>query len=275
MNPQTNSAVCPLCGANDHRLVVDGGAWRIRACRVCTNAWTDPAPGHIPYDAKDFHSETQVNAAETETSLEQLPAPWRRAVRQQVALLQRQLPKGARILEVGCGAGILLQAMRDAGFEVVGLEPSHAATARARQRGLNVYQGYFPSAELSAKEKPFAAVVMTHVLEHIGTPLEVLRTVGAAAPGGKLLLVQTNWRGLVPLVRGRKWYAWVPDEHFWHFTPQGLVHITRALGFAPVACEYSALVPAGRTARWLSRVAQLAPRWRDQFHLLLQLPVRP
>jgi 2-polyprenyl-3-methyl-5-hydroxy-6-metoxy-1,4-benzoquinol methylase len=254
--------------------LLTGDGWEIWHCPVCTNAWTEPPPGNIPYDAKDFHSETQVNDAEAESSLEQLPAPWRRAVRQQVALLQRHLPAGARVLEVGCGAGILLQAMRDAGFEVVGLEPSHAASARARQRGLKVYQGYFPSAELSAKEKPFAAVVMTHVLEHIGMPMDVLRATVAAAPGGRLLLVQTNWRGLVPRSRGRKWYAWVPDEHFWHFTPQGLERLTAPLGFARVACEYSSLVPAGRTARWLSRLAQLAPRLRDQFHLLLKLPER-
>ena len=271
----TNSPECPLCGGNDHHLVVDGDAWCIRACRVCTNAWTDPPPGHIHYDAKDFHSETRVNAAESKNSLENLPAQWRSALRQQIALLQREFPPGARILEVGCGAGILLGELREAGFEVVGLEPSHAATARARQRGLQVYQGYFPSAELIANEKPFAAVVMTHVLEHIGTPIEALRATTAVAPGGKLMLVQTNWRGLIPKVRGRKWYAWVPAEHFWHFTPQGLEKITRPIGFVPVACEYSSLVPAGRTARWLSRLARMAPQAHDQFHLLLQIPVRP
>ncbi len=270
MNSAAPEVACPLCGAENNRLIVDGGAWRIRACRACTNAWTDPPPGSVPYETRDFHSETL--ASEGEPSLENLPRVWREAILEQVAMLQRHLPAGARVLEIGCGAGLMLGALRDAGFETVGIEPSYSAQKRAQAHGLNVYQGYFPSVELSSGEAPFAAVVMSHVLEHIATPIETLKALSTIAPAGKVLLVQTDWRGLVPRVRGAKWYAWVPDEHFWHFTPAGLERMTQGLGVKPVAHEYSQLVPLGKVSRLLSAVTRLAPRWRDQFHLLLQLP---
>ena len=77
----------------------------------------------------------------------------------------------------------------------------------------------------------FDCVVMSQVLEHLENPREILAGVAKVLKaGGRLLLVQTHWLGVMPQRYGGKWYAWVPEQHFWHFTPQG-IEASAAAGF--------------------------------------------
>ena len=92
-----------------------------------------------------------------------------------------------------------------------GIEPSKTASESARQSGLNVIQGYFPDTIVQGL---FDAIIMSHVLEHIQEPIGLLKHVSNSARGGYVLLVQTNWRGLMPRIYKEKWYAWVPEHHY-------------------------------------------------------------
>ncbi len=264
---------CPLCRCGPTPVVVDAGAWRVRGCRVCTNAWTEPHPPPVAYEDKDFHAETDAaGCSALEKNLTLLPREWRKSLGQQVAMLGRHLPVGARVVEVGCGSGLLLSQLRKRGFRTIGVEPSRTACARARAEDLEVYEGYFPGALREVTGKRFDALVMTHVLEHISDPIATLKQVASLAAGGVLMLAQTHWRGLIPRWRGQRWYAWVPEQHFWHFTPEGLRSITAPLGFEPIETEFSSLVHSKRKERMVAALARFIPRWQDQFHLLLRIP---
>jgi SAM-dependent methyltransferase len=259
---------CPLCGDERCMTVVETTAWTIRACEACTNAWTDPAPAKIDYAAASFHEHTLGPTAARKT-LADLPEQWRQSVMMQVTLLVKRLPAGARVLEIGCGEGILLGELRRAGFEVMGVEASERASRAARAAGLRVVTGRFPHEEAGG---PFDCVVMSHVLEHLEEPRAILgEAAKLMAMGGRLLLVQTHWLGVMPQRYGEKWYAWVPEQHFWHFTPRGLEALAGPLGLVREAVEYSSLVhtrPDGSINQF-SRVALTAPGGGDQFHLLL------
>jgi SAM-dependent methyltransferase len=52
-----------------------------------------------------------------------------------------QYPKGMRILEIGCSNGWRLQRLKDAGYQVAGLEPSPNACKEAQAAALDVRQG--------------------------------------------------------------------------------------------------------------------------------------
>lgn len=185
----------------------------------------------------------------------------------QTQLLSHHLAPGARVLEIGCGEGILLNELSSAGFNVQGIEPSQAASARARARGLHVIEGYFPN---KAVDGPVDAVVLSHVLEHMPNPLNVLRQVAQLSPNGHLFLVQTNYKGLMALWRRAAWYAWVPEDHYWHFTPQGLAQLATQAGWQYKNCEFSSLVHPLLMDKFVVKVASVAPRFLDQFHLLLK-----
>jgi 2-polyprenyl-3-methyl-5-hydroxy-6-metoxy-1,4-benzoquinol methylase len=171
-------------------------------------------------------------------------------------------------MEIGCGEGLLLKELSRSGFNVQGIEPSVTASSRARKKGLNVITGYFPDCLSDAL---FDVVILSHVLEHFADPIVTLELVSRVAPKGYLLLIQTNYKGLIPRWDREKWYAWSPHEHFWHFTPKGLQMIARRLGFCPIACEYSSLIHGSkRIAKLTGKIARVFPPAWDQFHLLLK-----
>jgi SAM-dependent methyltransferase len=257
---RTEALNCPLCGRAAGRLYLSAPTYRILRCLACGNGWTDPPPAVIPYEDEDFH------AGQGHESVATLSPNWAKCIRRQADLLAANLRPGARVLEVGCGRGILLKELAARGFSVAGVEPSRAASAAARGAGLDVLTGYFPHDDL---RPPYDAVVLSQVLEHLPRPDETLRAVAAVAPGGWLLLVQTNFRGLIPRLLPRRWYAWVPEQHFWHFTPAGLSELVRAVGGQVADIQYSRLDNADNV---LVRLTDLIPRLGDQFHLLARLP---
>lgn len=259
---QTDSCAIPAM----HLLPV----WTVRSCRACGNACTWPAPASVDYAAADFHASVAGQARPCQpVSLEQLPSQWRHSLLQQADLLARHVPVGGTILEIGCGQGMLLAELQRRGFNVVGIEPSVSAAEEARRRGLDVVTGYFPDVSVAG---PIDAVVLCHVLEHLPSPVETVRRIAAIAPSGRLLLVQSNYRALMPRLLGPNWYAWAADQHYWHFVPRGLLNLVRPYGLEVETCEYSSLVHHGVLARGVALVGRMIPPALDQFHLLLRLP---
>ena len=259
---------CPICAAssNRQRVVVRTREWSIHACEICTNAWTYPPPRTIDYTSQNFHQAAlQKPERPVPRSIDDLPPQWRYSLLLQVHQLMRVLPPNAHVLEIGCGEGLLLEELSRHGLRVVGVEPSLTASETARNKNLEVHTGYFPGVPI---EGPFDAVVMSHVLEHVPRPVEILEAIDRILmSGGYVLLVQTNWRGLIPRLIGRYWYAWVPEQHFWHFTPQGLIRLFYPFGWSILSIQYSSLIhlPA---VQLVADLASRIPGLGDQFQIL-------
>lgn len=259
-NPAVPLARCPFCGGAAVS-VLELPEHQIVACLQCHIARTEPPPQLVDYELGDFHGVFSYRTAA------ELPCFWRRSLDMQRDLLRRHLGPGARILEIGCGRGLLLRHLRDAGFDVSGIEPSRNACKVAVDDGLHVRHGYF--SRVTVNDGPFDAVVASHVLEHIEEPGLFIDDIAAVAPRGLLLLVQANWRGWVPRKNKGLWHAWAQGHHYWHFTPPGMSHWLEGHKIKRVELEYSSLEHG---TYWLARVAQLFPRAGDQFHLLSRLP---
>jgi SAM-dependent methyltransferase len=91
---------------------------------------------------------------------------WFRAKRRMVyALLRAWAPAGGRVLDVGCGTGITLQELPSA-YRGVGLDPSSAALALCRGRGLaSLVRG--SATELPLADASVDAVLALDIVEHI------------------------------------------------------------------------------------------------------------
>ena len=113
-------------------------------------------------------------------------------VRERVALA------GARVLDVGCGAGLLSEAMAREGAQVVGLDlaPELVEVAKLHlyESGLQVdYR--LQSVEALAAEAPasFDAITCMEMLEHVPDPASVIRACAMLLrPGGTLVLSTIN-----------------------------------------------------------------------------------
>ena len=113
-------------------------------------------------------------------------------VRDRIAL------SGARVLDVGCGGGLLSEAMAREGAQVTGLDlaPDLVEIAKLHllESGLKVdYR--LQSVEALAIEQPgsFDAITCMEMLEHVPDPASVLAACATLlAPGGRLLLSTLN-----------------------------------------------------------------------------------
>lgn len=116
-------------------------------------------------------------------------------------------------LDVGCGMGGYLLAAQVLGFDAIGFEPSsdhaHVATDLLHLRVIN---DYF-SPDLVGDQR-FDVIMLSHVIEHIYRPVEVVRAlVGKLKRGGILIIVTPNSDSLIAAVTGRNWVMLKPVDH--------------------------------------------------------------
>ena len=132
--------------------------------------------------------------------------------------LARRRPQRGRLLDVGCGSGDLLIALRADHWRAQGVEPQPQGAARARDaHGLDVLTGRFEDVELPASA--FDAVVFSGVLEHLYDPVAALRRARRLlAPGGLVAVLFLPMLGS-PEARllGQRWMALDLPRHVTHF----------------------------------------------------------
>ena len=111
---------------------------------------------------------------------------------------QRTPLQGARVLDVGCGAGLLSEALAREGAQVTALDLAPELVKVARLHGLEsgVKVDYrLQSVESLAEEMPgqFDAITCMEMLEHVPDPGSIIRACATLLrPGGRLFLSTLN-----------------------------------------------------------------------------------
>jgi SAM-dependent methyltransferase len=124
------------------------------------------------------------------------PEPWQWERRR--ALLLGEVRPGERVLDLGCGAGRFVAALREAGVDVVGVELAGAALERARANApgadlrLVADDGSLPL-EHASIDLVWCSEVLEHVPDTAHLLLEVRRVL---RPGGRLLVTVPDHRRL-------------------------------------------------------------------------------
>lgn len=92
--------------------------------------------------------------------------------------LQNSLPKGSVVLDVGCGNGVISRSLGELGYNVIGIDISEKAVAKAKELNTfpNVNFKVLSAEQLVAEGKTYDAVVCSEVLEHLNNPETLLKT---------------------------------------------------------------------------------------------------
>ncbi len=130
----------------------------------------------------------------------------RATARRLLDLVARHLP-GGRLLDVGCGHGLLLDEARRRGYEASGVELSRTAAAYARGTlGLDVAE--VPLEEVTGR---YEVVVLADVVEHLDDPAGALRACAElVADGGVLCVVTPDPTSATARLAGERWWGLVP-----------------------------------------------------------------
>jgi SAM-dependent methyltransferase len=136
-----------------------------------------------------------------------------------------------RILDVGCGSGAFLLAMREAGWDPYGVEISPRAVAAAHEAGLDqVIVGDL--LECPLPEERFDAIRFWHVLEHVADPkAQLLKARALLQRGGTLMIGVPNYASLLSRVSRNGWFYLDVPRHLWHFDRHSLRELVTSAGF--------------------------------------------
>jgi 2-polyprenyl-3-methyl-5-hydroxy-6-metoxy-1,4-benzoquinol methylase len=139
--------------------------------------------------------------------------------------------EGGTLLDIGCGAGGYLSAMKALGWTVLGIDPSPQAARIACERyGVLVKVGTLETVDVA--DRSIAVITMVHAIEHVPDPLAQLRQCHRVLQdGGRLVLTTPNVAGLMSRLFQEHWMALEPPRHLWLFSPRTLRTCVERAGF--------------------------------------------
>ena len=152
---------------------------------------------------------------------------------------------GLRILDIGCGGGLLCEPMARLGAKVTGADAAGAnlpvARVHARQSGLEIDYRHTTAEALAEQGEQFDVVLNMEVIEHVADPLAFLTACRQLLVPGGLHICSTINRNpksfALAIIGAEHVMQWLPKgTHDWRkfLTPDELFALLRDAGLDPV-----------------------------------------
>jgi len=136
-----------------------------------------------------------------------------------------------KILEIGCGGCLLLEAFKKKGYEAIGIDPSSFALKEGRKRGIKVVRDFFPSKRIKGK---FDLIFHSNVLEHAVSPVGFLKSqYRHLNDGGLVILAVPDCNRTILNGDISMFY----HQHLSYFDDESLKNTLSAAGFKDVKIE--------------------------------------
>lgn len=220
---------CPVCTVADDCVLAEkdryGIPLRVVACRTCGLIRTDPrltARAFADFYNTEYRPLYGGAATPDETFFDAQVAHGAAIVQQ---LESAGFPVGPHLLvvEVGCGAGGILQAFRDRQATVIGCDLGDAYVHFGRSRhGLDLRNGTLADLALP---RPADVIIYSHVLEHVldlNGELTLIRQ--KLAPAGLVYVEVPSVKNIHRPYRG-DFLGLLQNAHTFHFTERTLLNL--------------------------------------------------
>lgn len=264
----TERVPCAICGVDDAEILFTKGDLTADitnvVCRRCGLVYMNPRPTIAEY--RQFHVEDFLRERHGLTAAEQvMPKIKGSDVRIKSAVadfIVPTLPRGARVLDVGCGFGTLLHLLKERlGAQAQGIELATVdVTAAKRFYELDLWNGSLEEFAEARRGEQFDCIALHHTFEHLPDPRGALRLMkGLLAPGGILYIGVPN----VMNMRKRP-EIFFQMGHPYSYSPATLQKVLAEEGFSVVKFNRRAAFPgamellavADRDSRTVSSMAE-------------------
>jgi len=233
------TTACAGCGSNAGLVLLsapgfDGGGecFDLRGCSACGLVSTWPAP---TLETLEQAYRSEYYGADTSKFVGLVERWTRHAARRRAATLVASHAKAGgnaggslRVLDIGCGRGVLLEGFRALGHDATGVERKGSPF-----EGLpGVVCGHL--AALDFAPASFDLIVLWHVLEHLDDPRETLRQAQRLLrPDGSLFISVPNFGSLQSRLFRGYWFHLDLPRHLFHFNAGAMTRLLAACGFTP------------------------------------------
>jgi 2-polyprenyl-3-methyl-5-hydroxy-6-metoxy-1,4-benzoquinol methylase len=261
---------CILCGsagisalsniADPDGVILE--SWSFSKCPKpdCGLYWLNPAPleTELWKAYTSYHTHTRdtsgklgrgfISLFSRVIKLALLPIWLSNGLRQETRYLKFMALKhdpAGKLLDVGCGAGRLLNRMRKLGWEVEGIDFDPQAANKVTTRyGIKTHVGDLVDCKLP--DAFFDAITMSQTIEHLAHPDSTLaECLRILKPGGKLIMTTPNVNSIAASEFGVWWRGWEAPRHLHLFSVQTLTHLTQRAGFEIIEARSSSSDSAG------------------------------
>lgn len=224
------TVTCDICSSKNFSLIfeskdyITGTLQKIVRCRNCGFVYVNPQPSVT--ELKDFYPQTYYG--KNPFFYEKIDVSFR------FKQVRKLLKKESKVLDIGCGRGLVLSRLKKIGCEVWGTELSEISSKYAREiLGLNIINKNLE--DCAFKKNSFDVVTMFHSLEHLIHPLKSVKEIyRILKPGGILIIEVPRFDSFHSRIFKDKWFHLDVPRHLFHFNDQTLEKLVTTAGFSVI-----------------------------------------
>ena len=226
-------SICILCSSSERELLFRQEDWKIYKCSRCGLGFLDPRPNqnelHESYGSGYFHDQYDEGVEPGSPQMARRLSEQGHRIR-----FFRGMKKKGTILDVGCGMGYFLNACRNYGYHVEGVDISEYSASYVRDR-LNIPVKIGPPESLHYEGESIDIVTMWNFLEHAADPRVYLDKAWKWLKRDGILVVDVpNYKGTDAVKTWNNWKGWSLPYHLYHFTEQTLCDMLSKHGFKTI-----------------------------------------
>ena len=234
---------CPVCDGRQlaelwtcQDRLTRRGAFTVCACGACGFRFTNPYPSqediHVFYESDDYVPVSNTTKGLINKGYHVARRVMLRAKRSLVNRLAGRT--SGRLLDIGCGTGEFAGIMKEAGWQVQGVEPYGPARESAAAR-FGVPVADVPE-QAGLPERAYDVITLWHVLEHAHDLNRSMRELERLlAPGGTVLIGVPNYTCYDAGFYRENWAAYDTPRHLFHFAPETMRRLAARHGFEVAA----------------------------------------
>lgn len=181
---------------------------------------TKPQPKNLDpyYESEDYISHTDAKNSFTDKLYQLVKA---RNLKNKTQIVDNQINKSKKLLDIGAGTGDFVLAAEKQGFEAFGMEPNNKARELAQKKGVRLLAN---TEEISAQK--FQAITLWHVLEHLpNLEKEIKRLVELLEDEGVLVIAVPNFKSFDAKHYKTFWAGYDVPRHLWHFSKTAITKL--------------------------------------------------
>jgi 2-polyprenyl-3-methyl-5-hydroxy-6-metoxy-1,4-benzoquinol methylase len=246
--------VCPVCRHNDFTqtvqakdYTVSGSLFNIYHCNKCSFRFTQDVPDQYHIGAY-YQSEDYVSHSDTQKGIVNYLYHKVRTItlKSKAGLVKKYSGvSNGNILDVGCGTGAFLNAMKRKGWSVEGLEPDpKAAELSEKLYGISTQH---PEYLFRKEAGSYNAITMWHVLEHVHQLHHYIAELKMLIKdGGVIIIAVPNYTSYDAQHYKMHWAAYDVPRHLYHFSPASMQTLVQQYGL---------------------KIKAIKPMWFDSFYV--------